>query len=155
MVETEKTTGSQRKRLRSRRAQAGFSHHRTARGGVGIGEIALQEKLSRRRVRQLVAKRLSERDRLPTEEFAELQVRRLSEALLVSYASMTGGNLKAVDRVVTIVRELDRYHGLAPTEQRVPAPLEPPLPRLALEASSQPLAMDETCGSAVNRPVSD
>ena len=54
--------------------------------GVGIGEIALHEKLSRRRVRQLVAKRLSERDRLPTEEFAELQVRRLSEALLVSYA---------------------------------------------------------------------
>ena len=36
---------------------------------------------------------------------------------MVSYGSMTGGNLNAVDRVVTIVRELDRYHGFAPAEQ--------------------------------------
>ena len=32
----------------------------------------------------------------------------------MAYAKMNDGNLAAVDRVVTIVRELDRYHGFAP-----------------------------------------
>jgi hypothetical protein len=35
---------------------------------------------------------------------------------------MTGANLKAVDRVVRIVRELDRYHGFAAVSQRRPEP---------------------------------
>ncbi len=33
--------------------------------------------------------------------------------MVVSYSAMNGGNLKAVDRVVRIVRELDRYHGFS------------------------------------------
>jgi hypothetical protein len=44
-------------------------------------------------------------------------VRRLNEPLLVSYSAMhnsaTGTNFEAVDRVLRIVRELDRYHGFA------------------------------------------
>ena len=38
---------------------------------------------------------------------------RLNEALLVAYSAMSPTNLKAVDQVVKIVRELDRYHGFA------------------------------------------
>src|SRR5208283_3209364 len=37
------------------------------------------------------------------------------------YSAMTGANLKAVDRVVRIVRELDRYHvTFAPAGRRLP-----------------------------------
>ena len=49
--------------------------------------------------------------------------------------SATGTNFEAVDRVVRIVRELDRYHGFAtvprPHEEReplrLPAPAESPI----------------------------
>ena len=83
--------------------------------GMRVSEIALRERLSKRRIRELIARNLAERERLPPPQFFELQTRRLSEALLVAYAKMNDGNLAAVDRVVTIVRELDRYHGFAPT----------------------------------------
>ena len=68
-----------------------------------------------------------------------------NEALLVSYSAMqtsaAGANFEAVDRVVKIVRELDRYHGFAavprPREEtdahRLPPPVERPL---ALEGPS-------------------
>ena len=47
----------------------------------------------------------------PPREFVAIQVSRLNEALLVAYSAMSPTNLKAVDQVVKIVRELDRYHG--------------------------------------------
>ena len=47
----------------------------------------------------------------PPEEFVAIQVSRLNEALLVAYSAMSPTNLKAVDQVVKIVRELDRYGG--------------------------------------------
>jgi hypothetical protein len=64
-------------------------------------------------------------------------VSRLREAPLVSYSAMhnsaTGTNFEAVDRVVRIVRELDRYHGFAavppPREEREPLRLPPPAER--------------------------
>ncbi len=72
----------------------------------------------------------------PPEEFLALQVGRLNEALVVAYGAMSGGNLQAVDRVVKIVRELDRYHGLVVAERR----LSPSQPRLEAPAES-PLAL--------------
>ena len=51
-----------------------------------------------------------------------IQVSRLNEAMLVAFSAMTGANLKAVDRVVKIVRELDRYHGLVAAQRRLPEP---------------------------------
>ncbi len=61
-------------------------------------------------VREILARRMPE----PPAEFVALQVSRLNEALLVAYNAMSGANLGAVDRVVRIVRELDRYHGFSP-----------------------------------------
>ncbi len=49
-----------------------------------------------------------------------IQVSRLNEALLVAFSAMSPTNLKAVDQAVRIVRELDRYHGFAASERRLP-----------------------------------
>ena len=85
--------------------------------GVSIPEIAAEEGLSLKRMRNLVREILAERMPQPPAEFLALQVSRLNEALLVSYGAMhtstLGPNFEAVDRVVRIVRELDRYHGFA------------------------------------------
>ena len=40
-----------------------------------------------------------------------IQVSRLNEAMLIAFSAMSPTNLKAVDQVVKIVRELDRYGG--------------------------------------------
>ena len=65
-------------------------------------------------VRAILARRTPE----PPAEYVALQVSRLNEALLVAYSAMSGTNLRAVDRVVRIVRELDRYHGFVAVEHR-------------------------------------
>jgi hypothetical protein len=82
-------------------------------------------------------------------EFLALQVSRLNEALTVAYSAMSGANLQAVDRVVNIVRELDRYHGFAGADEALrprPRRFAPPCPApLALEA---PIAGTEPNGAA-------
>jgi hypothetical protein len=105
--------------------------------GVSVAEIAAREGVTDRRVRMLVGEILARRQPQPPAEFLALQVSRLNEALIVSYGAMSGANLEAVDRVVKIVRELDRYHGFAGREPLAGA--EPP--RLA-KPSQRPLAPD-------------
>ena len=56
----------------------------------------------------------------PPEEFVAIQMSRLNEALLVAFSAMSPTNLKAVDQVVKIVRELDRYGGAFAAEWRRP-----------------------------------
>ena len=79
--------------------------------GVSVAEIASREDVTIKRMRALVQEYLVRRMPQPPAEFLAVQVNRLNEALLVSYSAMSGANLQAVDRVVKIVRELDRYHG--------------------------------------------
>ena len=47
----------------------------------------------------------------PSPGVVAIQLSRLNEALLVAYSVMAPTNLKAVDQVVKIVRELNRYGG--------------------------------------------
>ena len=114
--------------------------------GVSVAEIAQSQGVTHRRMRMIVAEILARRAPQPPAEFLAVQISRLSEALLVSYSAMGGGNLEAVDRVVKIVRELDRYHGLTgiepparADERRLPQPAPPPLtlagPDLSLEGN--------------------
>lgn len=122
--------------------------------GVSVAEIAAREGLSLSRMRRLVQAILAKRLPQPPAEFLALQVSRLNEALLVSYSSMhnpaTGTNFDAVDRVVKIVRELDRYHGFSLRETprpeavplRLPAPAQNPI---ALATPAAPIA--ERCGN--------
>ena len=107
--------------------------------GVSVAEIAAGERLTPKRMRNLVQEILAKRMPQPPGEFLALQVSRLNEALLVSYSAMhnsvSGTNFEAVDRVVRIVRELDRYHGFAshsappraPEILRLAAPSQTPL----------------------------
>jgi hypothetical protein len=113
--------------------------------GASVPEIAASEGLTLKRMRNVVRDILAERMPQPPAEFLALQVSRLNEALLVSFTAMhdpvEGTNFEAVDRIVRIVRELDRYHGFAavprPREDiessRFPPPVERPL---ALEGPS-------------------
>jgi hypothetical protein len=73
-------------------------------------------------MRAIVREILARRQPHPPEEFVAIQVSRLNEALLVAYSAMSITNLRAVDRVVRIVRELDRYHGFVAAERRLPEP---------------------------------
>ena len=107
--------------------------------GLSVAEIASRLGVSVTHMRNHVWKILADRmPHLPS-EFLAMQVSRLNEALLLSYGAMhnsvTGTNFEAVDRVVRIVRELDRYHGFTavsrPREEReplrLPAPAESPI----------------------------
>src|SRR5271157_655761 len=87
--------------------------------GVSIPEIAAREGVTEKRMRAVVRDILARRMPQPPEQFLALQVSRLNEALLVAYGAMSGGNLRAVDHVVKIVRELDRYHGFFAAGRRV------------------------------------
>src|SRR5271157_2100215 len=86
--------------------------------GVSVAEIAAREEVTEKRMRSVVSEILARRMPEPPAEFLALQVSRLNEALLVAYSAMSGGNLGAVDRVVKIVRELDRYHGFSAADRR-------------------------------------
>ena len=122
--------------------------------GVSVAEVAAREGLSLSRMRRLVQAILVKRLPQPPGEFLALQVSRLNEALLVSYSAMhnsaTGTNFDAVDRVVKIVRELDRYHGFSlpqtPRPEAAPLCLPPPAQNpIALATPTMPIA--ELCGN--------
>jgi hypothetical protein len=103
--------------------------------GTTIEEIAASEGISVKWARERKAAVLASRVVDTPHEFIKLQIRRLSEAMLVSYSAMSNGDLKAVDKLIKVARELDRYHGFAP-ERNAPnyAPSLPaaPPPPLAL-----------------------
>ena len=85
--------------------------------GVPVAVIAEWEDVGEKRMRALVRDILARRMPEPPAQFLAMQVSRLNEALLVSFDAMSGSNLQAVDRVVKIVRELDRYHGFVAAER--------------------------------------
>jgi hypothetical protein len=112
--------------------------------GATIEEIAAGEGISVKWARERKAAVLASRAIDTPHEFIKLQIRRLSEAMLVSYSAMSLGDLKAVDTVIKVVRELDRYHGFAPDRNApsyTPSLPAAPLPPLALPEPPNP-AMD-------------
>jgi hypothetical protein len=79
--------------------------------GVSIAEIAAQMGIGEKRTRAVIRDIIARRMPHPPMEFVAIQVSRLNEAMLVAFSAMWPTNLKAVDQVVKIVRELDRYGG--------------------------------------------
>ena len=93
--------------------------------GISVPEIAANCGLTEKHMRACIGETLARRMPAPPAEFLAIQVSRLNEALLVAYSAMSMTNLRAVDRVVKIVRELDRYHGFVAAERASPRLLAP------------------------------
>jgi hypothetical protein len=102
--------------------------------GMSFTELAARQGVTLRRMQILVREILARRSPSPPAEYLALQVNRLNEAMIVAYGSMAGSNLKAVDRVVRIVGEMDRYHGFFPRRASAPGNRR----RLALRAQEPP-----------------
>ena len=104
--------------------------------GVSVAEIAARERVTLNRMRKAVRAILEKRAPPAPAEYLALQAGRLDEAMLVAYGAMynseTGANFKAIDSVVKIVREMDRYHGFFPAAGRP----EPEPRRLATGAGA-------------------
>ena len=88
--------------------------------GMSVTELAARQGVTLRRMQIFLREILARQAPSPPAEYLALQVNRLNEAMIVAYGSMAGGNLKAVDRVVRIVSEMDRYHGFFPRRVRAP-----------------------------------
>ena len=116
--------------------------------GVPVAQIALQEGLSARRTREIIQEALDRREIDPPQGFVQLQIGRLSDAMMVAHAAMMEGNLQALDRLVKIVGELDRYHGFGrtPSQADTAAALLPPAARPAL-ALPAPAEAAENCAA--------
>ncbi len=107
--------------------------------GISVAHIAQTEKLTIRRVRQIIGEMLARREVDPPAGFVQLQIARLSDAMSVAHTMMMEGDLQAMDRVVKIVGELDRYHGFG--RAPVTAELAPEPPRRLPAPSQEPVAM--------------
>jgi hypothetical protein len=96
--------------------------------GLSVAHIARVENLTVRRVRQVIAEMLEAREVDPPAGFVQLQIARLSEAMIVTRTMMMEGDLQAMDRMIELIGELDRDHGFAPP---YPAPADTVSSRLA------------------------
>ncbi len=153
MAEAGGEAGTRIKARRRKRATKSEMAVREARivewltAGLSTADVAAREGLSLRRMREMAAEIFARRPIDQPAIFLHAQIRRLSEAMLVSYSAMSGGNLKAVDRVVKVARELERLHGFAPAILG-PDPLPQPPAPLAL-------APPQNIDAAVNETLSD
>ena len=92
--------------------------------GLSTAELAAREGVTLRRMQILVKTILARHVPPAPAEYLALQMSRLNEAMIVAYCAMSSGNLGAVDRVVRLVREMDRYHGFFPDRDAGRAPRE-------------------------------
>ena len=80
--------------------------------GYSIEEIASHMKKSPSAVRRAVGQALAKRRLDAPEDYARLQVARLTKALRCADVSLENGDLKAIAPFVQVVRELNLYHGV-------------------------------------------
>ena len=81
--------------------------------GMSHATIARRLGCSLQSVRKIIARELDNRRIDPAADFAKLQIARLNNALLAANGQMIDGDMAGFDRVLKVVAELDRYHGLA------------------------------------------
>jgi len=112
--------------------------------GLTVAHIARLENLTVHRIRQIIAGMLEKRELDPPAGFAQLQIARLSEAMIVARTMMMEGDLQAMDRMIKLTGELDRYHGFA--RPRPPLPAEAASHRLAASPRAMLSAPDEGQG---------
>jgi hypothetical protein len=110
--------------------------------GYSVEQIATHMKTSPSAVRRAVAQALANRRLDAPEDYARLQVARLTKALRCADASLEEGDLKAIAPFLKVVRELNLYHGVNFGLAR-PAPAAPP----EIAPVSPPLALTHSPGA--------
>ena len=82
------------------------------REGFGYDEIAREEKLTERRVRQIVTETPEGREALE-KVHARMQVERIGQAVRVAGEALARGEIRAVAPFIKAVETLDRFQSLA------------------------------------------
>ena len=118
--------------------------------GYSIEQIASHAKTSASAVRRAVGQALAKRRLDAPEDYARLQVARLTKALRCADVSLEEGNLKAIAPFLKVVRELNLYHGVDLGSAR-PAPAT--LPEIA--PTAPPLALTHSPGMALMEAFED
>ena len=104
--------------------------------GYSIEQIASHTKTSVSAVRRAVGQALAKRRLDTPEDYARLQVARLTKALRCADVSLEEGDLKAIAPFLKVVRELNLYHGVDVGRTLAPPPeIVPAAPALALTHS--------------------
>jgi hypothetical protein len=118
--------------------------------GYSVEQIASHTKKSPSAVRRAVGQALAMRRLDAPEDYARLQVARLTKALRCADVSLEEGDLKAIAPFVKVVRELNLYHGVNVGSVRsAPATLSEIAP------AALPLALTHSPGVAVTELFED
>jgi hypothetical protein len=118
--------------------------------GYSIEQIASHMKKSPSAIRRAVAQALANRRLDAPEDYARLQVARLTKALRCADVSLEMGDLKAIAPFLKVVRELNLYHGVHVGSAR-PAPAAAP----QFPPPSPPLALTHSQGAALTELSED
>jgi AraC-like DNA-binding protein len=118
--------------------------------GYSIEQIASQTKKSPSAVRRALGQALAKRRLDPPEDYARVQVARLTKALRCADASLEDGDVKAIEPFLKVVRELNLYHGVNVGSAR-PGPAAP----LNLVPTSPTLALTHSPGVALMERLED
>ena len=113
--------------------------------GYTIEQIATVMKESPATVRRVVKQALAKRRFDAPEDYARIQVARLTKALRRADESLEEGDVKAIAPFLQVMRELNLYHGVR-VGGAAPAP-RPPLPQF--QSPSAPLKLTHAPGLAV------
>jgi hypothetical protein len=115
--------------------------------GWSYEAIAGVEGLSRERVRQIVKECLEQRTAEPDRDYKRVQAARLDTALRLAAQRVADGELKAIDRLIRVLNQMDKYSEVTPGGPRRREKVED---ARALEPPSSPpdpvAADDEVCG---------
>jgi hypothetical protein len=118
--------------------------------GYSIEQIASHIKKSPSAVRRAVGQALATRRLDAPEDYARLQVARLTKALRCADESLEEGDVKAIAPFLKVVRELNLYHGVHVGSARsAPATLPEIVP------TSPPLALTHSPGAALTEVFED
>ena len=113
--------------------------------GYSVEQIASSAKKSPSAVRRVIGQALAKRRLDAPEDYARVQVARLTKALRCADLSLEQGDLKAIAPFLKVVRELNLYHGVDVSPARLAHPATPP----EIAPTSPPLALTHSPGLAV------
>jgi hypothetical protein len=113
--------------------------------GYTVEQIAASTEMSSSAVRRAIGQALAKRQLDAPEDYARLQVARLTKALRCADVSLENGDLKAIAPFVQVANELNQYHGVepSPSQRALPAAI----PQIAV-TPSPPLALTHSTALA-------